>query len=135
MAALALKLSAISGVITFSRILRHFNELRPPDQPAVFLAPRAQLAERKRGLPTKWTIDVSVYVYTKRNGADDVPDVQMNAILDAIEDALQPPPAVESQTLGGLCEHCWIEGVIETDEGVLGDQAIAIVPIRILVPS
>jgi hypothetical protein len=30
-------------------------------------------------------------------------------------------------------KHCWISGAIETDEGVLGGQAVAIVPIEILV--
>lgn len=132
-AALFAKLSAISGVNLSGRVLRHYNELHPSDQPALFLAPRAQTATRKRGFPTVWTIDVSVYVYVKRAGNDTVPDTQMNTILDAIEAALNPAGGVEVQTLGGLCDHAWIEGAIETDEGVLGDQAIAIIPIRILV--
>ena len=135
MAALALKLASISGVVTFSRILRHYNELRPADQPAVFLAPRTQMAFRKRGFPAVWTIDVSVYVYVKRTGNDIVPDTILNPLLDAIEAALAPAVSAEVQTLGGLVDHCWIEGAIETDEGVLGDQAIAIVPIRILVTT
>ena len=133
MAALFAKLSSISGLALSGRVLRHYNELRPADQPALFLSPRTQTATQQRGLPTKWVIDVSVYVYVKRAGNDVVPDTQMNTILDAIEAALIPAGGVEVQTLGGLCDHCWIEGAIETDEGVLGDQAIAIVPIRILV--
>lgn len=135
MAALFAKLSAINGVVLSSRILRHYNELRPADQPALFLSPRSQSVAQKRGLPPVWTIDVSVYVYVKRSGNDVVPDTQMNTILDAIEAALNPAGGVEVQTLGGLCDHAWIEGAIETDEGVLGDQAIAIIPIRILVST
>jgi hypothetical protein len=35
--------------------------------------------------------------------------------------------------LGGLVQHCWIAGRITTDEGVLGGQSVAIVPVEILV--
>ena len=135
MSALFAKLAALPGVVTASRILRHYTEMRPADQPAVFLSPRSQTAERSRGLPTKWTMDVSVYVYVKRQGADVIPDTAMNALLDAIELALAPAPGVEVQSLGGLVDHCWIEGAIETDEGVLGDQAISIIPLRLLITT
>jgi hypothetical protein len=37
-------------------------------------------------------------------------------------------------TLGGLVNYCRIEGDIETDEGLLGEQAVAIIPVSILVP-
>jgi hypothetical protein len=131
--ALADKLSAVSGVVTFDRILRHVSQVQPGECPAVFLAPRGQSAMRVRGLPAQWTIDVSVYVYTARTSDFIVPDTEMNGILDGIEAALEPAGGVEVQTLGGLVQHCWIEGAIETDEGTLGSQAVAIVPIRILV--
>ncbi len=134
-AALFAKLSAVPGLALSSRILRHYTELRPADQPALFLAPQSQLATRKRGFPTVWTISANVYLYVKRSGNDIVPDSLMNPLLDAIEAALDPAGGVEVQTLGGLCDHAWIEGAIETDEGVLGDQAIAIIPIRILVTT
>jgi len=31
-----------------------------------------------------------------------------------------------------MVQHAYIAGKVETDEGVLGDQAIAIVPVEIL---
>lgn len=37
-------------------------------------------------------------------------------------------------TLGSLTYQAWINGKIETDEGTLGGQSVAIVPIRITVP-
>ncbi|HXP74621.1 MAG TPA: hypothetical protein VN823_10790 [Stellaceae bacterium] len=58
----------------------------------------------------------------------------MNPLLDAIETALAPDLVTNVQSLGGLVAHCWIAGKVETDEGVLGGQAVAIVPIEILVP-
>ena len=38
------------------------------------------------------------------------------------------------QTLGGLVSDCWISGKIETDEGALGGQAVAIIPIEMIWP-
>jgi hypothetical protein len=54
--------------------------------------------------------------------------------LDALEAALAPSPVTGIQTLGlpGMVRHVTISGKVETDEGVLGDQAVAIVPIEIL---
>ena len=61
------------------------------------------------------------------------PSSVMNPLLDAVTAALAPDnPINTAQTLGGTVAHCWIEGAIETDEGTLGDQAVAIVPVRIL---
>jgi len=34
--------------------------------------------------------------------------------------------------LANLVRHARIEGRIETDEGVLGDQAVAVIPVEIL---
>ena len=40
--------------------------------------------------------------------------------------------ATGKQTLGGLVHDCRIAGDIETDEGRLGDQAVAIIPIEMM---
>ena len=61
----------------------------------------------------------------------------LNPLLDAIEAALAPQAggdlAANVVTLGGLAYQAWINGKIETDEGTLGGQSVAIVPIRIVV--
>jgi hypothetical protein len=55
-------------------------------------------------------------------------------LVDALERALAPSPATGVQNLGlpMMVQHAYISGKIETDEGVLGDQAIAIVPVEVL---
>ena len=55
-------------------------------------------------------------------------------MLDALEAALAPDPASGVQRLAvpDMVSHAYIDGKVETDEGVLGDQAIAIVPVEIL---
>lgn len=129
------RLKAIPGLRTTSRKLRHWTDVDSSQQPALFQAQGRQIAtpgDPARGVPTKWTFLIDVYVYARTDG-DRVPGTVMNPLLDAIEAVTKPDnPTQRVQTLGGLVERCWIEGDIETDEGTLGDQAVAIVPFRIL---
>lgn len=132
-AALAARLGTLPGVVTFSRRLRHWNDVAAVEQPAVFLAQGAQNATTDTGLPTIWTLSADLYVYVRTDGGQD-PGPILNQVLDAIDAALAPDNDVAGrQTLGGLVHYCRIEGAIETDEGTLGDQAVAIIPISILV--
>ena len=77
--------------------------------------------------------EVDFYVYGQAPDELTAPATVLNPLLDAIEAALAPPASSNVQTLGGLVCHAWIAGKIETDEGALGGQAVAIVPIEILV--
>jgi hypothetical protein len=136
-AALFTRLSAAASFNTASRRLRHWSDVTSAEQPALFQAQKSEAAQRLRGQPPKWTIDVDVYVYAQAPDDQTSPAAVLNPLLDAIEAALAPAgaDAVTSgaQTLGGLVSHCWIAGKITTDEGVLGGQAVAIVPIEIVV--
>ena len=118
--------------VTKSRRLKHWNDVPKDAQPALFMATGNQTAETVRGQPTRWTLSVDVYVYVRTDGGAD-PGPIINPLLDAIEAALAPNAIENAQTLGGLVTWCRIEGAIETDEGTLGDQAVAIIPISILV--
>lgn len=130
--ALFARLSSLPGVKTASRKLKLWNDVPAGEQPAIFQAQKNEIGQARQGLPTLWTLSLDVYVYVKSPGKT-VPATVLNPLLDAITDALKPDnPIQNTQTLGGLVAHCWIEGTIETDEGTLGDQAVAIVPIRIL---
>lgn len=133
-AALFAKLQAAASFKTASRRLRHWSDVPAGQQPALFMAQRAESVVAQQpvpGLPKKVTLEVDVYVYV-RAAANAAPGPLINPLLDAIDAALRGDPITGKQTLGGLCEHAWIEGTIETDEGTLGEQAVAIVPIRIL---
>ncbi|HJS32696.1 MAG TPA: hypothetical protein VJ924_11915 [Alphaproteobacteria bacterium] len=128
------RLAGTSGVIRASRRLKHWTDVAPVDQPALFQVQKRETPRQDEGLPTRWRFAVDVYLYAHA-GADAgaVPAATLNALIDAIEDALAPDPASGVQTLDGRVAHCWISGAIETDEGALGPQAVAIVPIEILV--
>lgn len=129
--ALFTKLSAAAGFNTTSRRLVTFNEVAAVDQPALFVIQRTESAATVPGLTTVWTLEVDAYVYVNTAGDPAIsPSTILNPYLDAIVTAMAPDNVVTNKaTLGGLVQHAWIEGKIQTDEGVLGDQAIAIVPI------
>lgn len=121
------------GVVTFSRRLRHWSEVGPAEQPAVFMTQTKNPYTQRAGLPAKLELngEVVVYVLAPEDGKTS-PDSQMNAILDAIDAALKPSPVDGKQTLGGAVAHAWISGAIETAGGLLGPQAVAVIPVSIL---
>jgi len=129
--ALFARLSAAGPFVTTSRKLKHWNDVKPPQQPAMFQAQKTEVPQQTPGLPTKWMLATDVYVYARAPGSS-TPSTIINPLLDAIEAALAPDPITNKCTLGGLVQHAWIDGEIQTDEGTLGDQTVAIIPIRIL---
>jgi hypothetical protein len=86
------------------------------------------------GAPIAWTLYADFYVYAHSSDPYLAPAMILNPLLDALEAALAPSPATGIQNLGlpSMVQHAYIAGKVETDEGVLGNQAIAIVPVEIL---
>ncbi len=125
--------SGSASFATASRRLRHWSDVGAAEQPALFMAQKSETAEERAPLPVKWRAMVDFYVYAQAPDELTAPAIALNPLIDAIEAALAPPASSNVQTLGGLVSHAWIAGKIETDEGVLGGQAVAIVPIEILV--
>nr|DAX80558.1 MAG TPA: hypothetical protein [Bacteriophage sp.] len=127
-----LRTHAGDDVRTWSRRLRHWNDVPEIEQPAVFLAQNGEQIDRLRAV---WTLRMDVYVYVSVGGDENaVTATPMNHIIDKIADALRPRRELgeTEQTLGGLILDCRIEGKIETDAGVLGAQSVAIIPLVIL---
>ena len=117
------------------RRLRHWSDVSPAEQPALFMAQKTELANVKTlGAPTVWTLAIDLYVYAHSSDPYLAPATVLNPLLDAVEAALAPSATTGVQDLGlpAMVQHAYISGKIETDEGVLGDQAVAIVPLEIL---
>ena len=127
------KIGAAAPFVTASRRLRHWQDVGPSEQPALFMAQRNEVVEMKPGMNPVTTLHVDVYLYARTNNPDKSPGQILNPLLDAVVATLGTPdsPTTNKLTLGGLVQHCWIEGTIETDEGVLGDQGVVIVPVAI----
>ena len=125
-----------AGAVKVSRRLLHWSDVEPADQPAVFVAQGTQEPTwSKSGEPIIWRWNFSVYIYAHEADPTASPSSKLNVLLDALEGALAPEAFSKKQTLGGTVVHCWINGAVETDEGILGSQCMAIVPIEILVTT
>jgi len=133
-AALFAKLSTVPGFVTRSRRLKHWDDVPGAQQPALFMGQKNERVEpRGPGMPRVLGMTALIYVYAKSSDQTTSPSIKLNGLVDAVEAALAPDPSGK-QTLGGLVSHCWVSGNILEDEGVLGDQAVAIIPVHILVP-
>jgi hypothetical protein len=131
--ALFAKLQAIPGVVTASRRLQHWADVPATSQPAIFQAQIKEKQEPRKGLPAKVILQCDVYLYVNSgNDLSVAPAPQLNQFMDAIEAALAPD-VNGVQTLNNTVSHCWIEGEVITDEGALGAQAVAIIPVNILI--
>jgi hypothetical protein len=125
-------LGAAAGTFaSANRRLRHWADVAPIEQPALFMSEKGGHAVIA---PIVWTLYADFYIYVHSGDPYAAPATILNPLLDALERALAPSPATGIQNLGLplMVQHAYISGKIETDEGVLGDQAIAIVPVEIL---
>ena len=124
-----------ANFVTTSRRLRHWSSLTPAEQPALFMRQKSERATvATLGAPAVWTLVVELYVYAHASGPYVAPATVLNPLIDSVEAALAPSPATGLQNLGlpAAVQHAYIAGKIETDEGVLRDQAVAIIPVEIL---
>jgi hypothetical protein len=134
-AALFELLGAAADFALVDRRLRHWSDVAPAEQPTLFMAQKSELATIKTlGAPTLWALSVDLFLYVHSSDPYVAPATLLNPLLDAVEAALAGSAATGLQDLGlpATVQHAYISGKIETDEGVLGDQAVAIVPVEIL---
>jgi hypothetical protein len=142
--ALYARLSDVPGIETLERRLQSFADVDPSQMPYVAMIAGNQSVEPQRGAPSKVTMFVDVYVYV-HEASKEGPWRKLNEIISAVEatlerqpgetrtaDARFSDPTHNTTTLGGLVSSCYIAGEIETDEGALGDVAVAIVPIALV---
>lgn len=118
---------------TRSRSLRHWHDTPPEDQPSLMQNQTGESAQTMDGFPTKWLLKLDIYVYAKIQPGQSSSSV-LNPLVDAVCNALNTPHVITGKTNLGLSNVEWarVDGNIETDEGSLGDQAVAIIPVVIL---
>lgn len=119
------------GLVTTSRKLLHWSDVPASHRPALFMAQKSEQIANVTALPGRWTLMVDLYVYVSTQAADH-PGAVLNPILDYVAATLGNPFPGQAQTLGGLVQFARIDGSIMTDEGTLGDDAVAIIPVHIL---
>jgi hypothetical protein len=131
--ALWTRLLAVAPFVTTGRRLPPWYDVAPPEaMPALFLAvARETTARLGRGARLAWRADFELYVYAATPPPVE-PMTVLGPLLDAIEAALAPSPGQDAQTLGGACSSC-VLGSVDYYEGTLGDVAIAIAPVAVVV--
>lgn len=123
-------LSSIDGVVTFSDRVKHWGDVSPSEQPAVFLSKGDELSDAR--VVAKNELLYRLWVYVNEQDSTKGPATKLSQILDAIHGVIKPAPGQSRLTLQGLVSSVEISGQTETDEGTLGNQAVAVVPLRIL---
>lgn len=129
------QLSAIPGFVTKSRLLKHWTDVPSDLQPAIYMAQGKESANTKPRLPTEWLLNVTLYIYVRTDGIT-APATVLNPLIDAVVGVVQQRHVITgNNNLGGIAGVEWarVEGAIDTDEGTLGNQAVAIIPVQILV--
>jgi hypothetical protein len=123
---------------TSSRLLRHWSEVIPSEQPALFMTQRDPVVKQTERMPDIWTLGADVYLYAQQPDQETSVDPTLNAIIDAVRSILQPSGADAAKygvnTLNQLVKRLWIEGNIQTAEGALGGQGVAIIPVKMTWP-
>jgi hypothetical protein len=130
-AALFARVAGAAGFTVTSRKLKHIADISKGGQPALYQVQAGERGEVQRGLPTKWTLSAELWISAIGTSSAS-PSQALNPLLDAVVTALTPNDPSNVLTLGGLVDHCWIAGQIEIHEGVLGDVALAVIPVDIL---
>jgi hypothetical protein len=134
------RLKALPDFVTCEEVLKPWSAVPGEQQPALFVVKGMETVFNERGLPPKWSLTARLYLYAHAASRPDVvPGRQVNRLLTVIEQALERTPEEGTDgttpwatTLGGLVSHAWIDGSVETDEGALGDQTVAVITVEML---
>jgi hypothetical protein len=114
------------------RNLIHWSKVDAAQQPSIWITSRTQIATTKPNLPTKWELQGAIWVYV-RDESPNGPAAFMDDFLDKIEGMFKTSRnGAGKVTLGNLVHDCRINGSIDTDEGLLGPQAVAVIPVEIV---
>lgn len=129
--------SSLSGCITKSRAVRHYEEVPMPEQPAFFLEQTGVEFTGDMQKPNKEVLKANILIYTHdENPVGPMP--ALNALVTTASLALtkQPnePAPYYTTTLGGLVSSVRIKS-IEYGGGNVGKQGVAIVSIEVLTAS
>jgi hypothetical protein len=138
-ALIALTLPTIAGkAFSYrSRKFKHFDKVGADIQPALFQTEIEEKITQRNRMPSLriWRVNWTVYFSSDPGDDDDMPAVAMNDFMDALE-AVFPDAGDEmgGQTLGGLVDHCWIDGDVLKVAGDDDGQGMMVIPITIQAP-
>jgi hypothetical protein len=126
--------AGLSDIKTMSRRLKAPQEVGAGNCPALFQIYKGETVEWSGRQPLKRVMHLDLVLYAHSGDKSFPTSSLLNPLLDALETAFGADDPDCTLTLGGLARRVSINGRIETDEGLLGEYAYAIVPVEILIP-
>ena len=117
----------------FDRRLRAVERLPDAELPALFMIVGKQDTVWKGKLP-QHKLTAEIVLACANPDPHTAADIVMNALVDAVEAALDPGPGLEWETLGGLVSQCRIEGEAEFFPGPNSTRAYAALTIAMMIP-
>lgn len=138
MEALFALLQTVPGFNSYSRRLKMWTQVPTESQPALFLVEHSESRLTSlRGTPGRLQLLANIWIMLKTTDPEIIGGTELNNLLDAIETTIETSgvdPKVNVQTLGGLVNRCWVNGTVIKDPGDIDGQALAIMPVNILMP-
>jgi hypothetical protein len=127
-------------VKTFTRRLEQYENT--PHLPALLLTSERHTPTNDLGNPPIWRIAAEIRLWVETTESDTSPETQLNALVWALENALERQPAEarpitgdeRSTSLGGLCSSCLVTGV-EVVQGAESGWGSALVTLSITAPA
>lgn len=125
--------------VSSDRRVKLFADVPTPQQPFICQAEHGEAIAQKSNLPYRRVFEASWIIYQASGlNKSTAGAILNNKILDAVQAAMVPKPTdvgfPQRNTLGGLVYHCYIDGIIFKDPGDIDDQAMMVVPVKMLVP-
>lgn len=122
--------------VTRSRRLKHWNDVPPSEQPGLFQNQLPVVVTYAGDSPaSKWVLKADLYVYAWHATVEDAQadgGSLINGLVDQVIAELDPDDPLQLNTLGGAVYWARVHGQIETDEGKLGQQTMAIIPVELI---
>lgn len=126
--------ASVTGVLTASRKVRHYDEVPSVEQPAMFMEQIMCSSPAVPGIPSKQTIQAKVLLYA-HDESEIGPMPQINGLVDQVEAAMVRQPGETAgpyaTTLSGSVASAKI---VQTDfgGGNLSVQGVAIITIEMV---
>ena len=117
-----------------SRRLKSPQDVGAGNCQALFQIYKGETVEWSGTQPLKRIMHLELVLYVHSGDKSFPTSSLLNPMLDAIERSFGADDPARVLILGGLARRVTINGRIETDEGLLGEYAYAVVPVEILIP-
>ena len=130
----ATQVNGSSPFVSMGQNPKIWSKLTPGDQPAMYLVDIGETVVQNQayGL-SKYLLHFEILIYVRADASPAaIPATQLRTLRDAIDAQMQSIPPGERQTLGNVVYHAWIEGEVLVDTGILDQQCVVMIPVKVL---